>query len=281
MTDTLTAIDHLLVGVRDLDTAGRAYERLGFTLTPLGRHVGKESGNYCIMFGDDYLELKGIVDPSLPSEGFAEQLDRRGEGWIGVAFAGAADQDAADGWRGRGVEASNPLELARMVELSEGDTELRFTRVRLPETAQLGLDAFVCQHLTPESARRPEWLEHENGAVGIAGVTAVVDEPHAFRAFAEKLVGHAAVRDSDFDLVLSVGAAEIRLAARSEWRDPSRDLPPGPFIANAAVSVRNPAATARFLAARGVGIDVTPSGAVRVPRAEACGATLDFVEVPT
>ena len=281
MTDTISAIDHLLVGVRDLAAAGEAYQRLGFTLTPLGRHVGKESGNYCIMFPDDYLELKGVVDPSLPSEGFTDQLAQRGEGWIGVAFAGAADEGAANDWRERGVEASNPLELARMVELPDGDTELRFTRVRLPETARIGLDAFVCEHLTPELTRRPEWLEHENGAVGVVGVTAVVDEPHSFQAFAGKLVGAHAVRESDHDLVLKAGAAEIRLAARSEWHDPTRDLPPGPFIASAAVSVRNPAATARFLAARGVGIDVTSTGAVRVPPAEACGATLDFVEVPT
>ena len=57
-------IDHVLAGVADLEAARAAWRRLGFTVTPRGRHIGWGTGNYCIMFPDDYVELLGIVDPA-------------------------------------------------------------------------------------------------------------------------------------------------------------------------------------------------------------------------
>ena len=68
----IAGIDHLLVGVRDLESAARQWRRLGFQLTPRGRHIGWGTANYCIMFQDDYLELLGIVDPAQ----FTNNLDR-------------------------------------------------------------------------------------------------------------------------------------------------------------------------------------------------------------
>ncbi len=41
-----------------------AWETLGFTLTPRGRHIGWGTGNYCIMLESGYIELLGVVDPS-------------------------------------------------------------------------------------------------------------------------------------------------------------------------------------------------------------------------
>ena len=72
MTHQLDGIDHVLIGVRDLEAARAQYARLGFNSTPRGRHVGWGTANYCIMFERDYLELLGIVDPAQ----FTNQLDR-------------------------------------------------------------------------------------------------------------------------------------------------------------------------------------------------------------
>jgi hypothetical protein len=36
----LDGIDHLIIGVRDLEAARARYARLGFNTTPRGRHVG-------------------------------------------------------------------------------------------------------------------------------------------------------------------------------------------------------------------------------------------------
>ncbi|MFZ2004612.1 MAG: VOC family protein, partial [Stellaceae bacterium] len=57
----IAGIDHIIVGARDLEGARRDWARLGFTLTPRGRHIGQGTANYCIMFPRDYLELLGFV----------------------------------------------------------------------------------------------------------------------------------------------------------------------------------------------------------------------------
>ena len=72
MPRAITGIDHAIVGVRRLDGAAETWRRLGFTLSPRGRHYGWGTANYCIMFAHDYVELLGIVDPA----GFTNNLDR-------------------------------------------------------------------------------------------------------------------------------------------------------------------------------------------------------------
>ena len=82
----IDGIDHVIIGVHDLEAARRIYTRLGFTVSPRGRHLGRGTANYCMMFDADYLELRGIVDASQ----FTDDLDRfleRGEGLNGVVFS--------------------------------------------------------------------------------------------------------------------------------------------------------------------------------------------------
>ncbi|TMK28796.1 MAG: VOC family protein, partial [Alphaproteobacteria bacterium] len=61
MRNGIAGIDHVIIGVRDLERARMGWTRLGFTLTPRGRHLGQGTANYCIMFPRDYLELLGFV----------------------------------------------------------------------------------------------------------------------------------------------------------------------------------------------------------------------------
>ena len=62
MRSGLAGIDHVVLGVRDLERARMGWTRLGFTLTPRGRHLGQGTANYCIMFARDYVELLGFVE---------------------------------------------------------------------------------------------------------------------------------------------------------------------------------------------------------------------------
>ncbi len=53
-------IDHVVINVRDeMPQAAAIFARLGFALTPPGRHT-LGSINHLAMFGPDYLELWGI-----------------------------------------------------------------------------------------------------------------------------------------------------------------------------------------------------------------------------
>ncbi|MFQ5533923.1 MAG: VOC family protein, partial [Sphingomonadales bacterium] len=56
MAHGITGIDHAIVLASDLEQARETYRRLGFTLTPRGRHSGSPTDNYRVMFKHDYFE---------------------------------------------------------------------------------------------------------------------------------------------------------------------------------------------------------------------------------
>ena len=73
----ITGIDHILLAVRDLDAARMGWTRLGFTLSPRGKHLGRGTGNYCIMFLRDYIELFGVVGGERVSPEYTQFLAAR------------------------------------------------------------------------------------------------------------------------------------------------------------------------------------------------------------
>ena len=92
--DGIAGIDHVIVAVRELEGARTAWRRLGFTLSPRGRHIGQGTGNYCVMFPADYIELLGVVDPADSVDRIEAFLARR-EGPMGLAFAPAGSAEDA------------------------------------------------------------------------------------------------------------------------------------------------------------------------------------------
>ena len=61
---TYVYLDHVLIGVRDLDETAAAFGRLGFTMTPEGVHPGRGTHNRLVVFGPEYLEMISVRDPS-------------------------------------------------------------------------------------------------------------------------------------------------------------------------------------------------------------------------
>ena len=186
--DAIAGIDHVILGVRELETARATWRRLGFSLSPRGRHIGQPTGNYCVMFPGDYIELLGLVD----SDGSAHRLSNFlawREGLMGVAFApvGSAEEARAALSR-RGLHPSEPRPLARQIELPEGTALPRFSLVSLPPEETPGLDSFLCSHLTPELMRRPDWLDHPNGATGLKAIHVLVESTAPLLAAYDRLV---------------------------------------------------------------------------------------------
>lgn len=54
----IESLDHPVIAARDLDAARVTFERLGFTVPPRGSHVEWGTGNLCIMFRGDYIEIQ-------------------------------------------------------------------------------------------------------------------------------------------------------------------------------------------------------------------------------
>jgi catechol 2,3-dioxygenase-like lactoylglutathione lyase family enzyme len=89
MSNGIAGIDHIIVGVRNLEATRQNWQRLGFTVTPRGRHIGQGTANYCIMFGRDYLELLGFVERDEHAHRLETFLAQR-EGPMSVAFRAGA-----------------------------------------------------------------------------------------------------------------------------------------------------------------------------------------------
>src|SRR5215470_482095 len=74
----ILGVDHVVVVVRDLDAAAAQWRKLGFTLSPRGTHSPQMgTANYTIMFGEDYLELIGVLAATEHNKPTRELLARR------------------------------------------------------------------------------------------------------------------------------------------------------------------------------------------------------------
>lgn len=179
-------LDHVAHFVPDIDRAGRALERLGFTLTPFsaqshrtdpaGPPIPAGTGNRCVMLESGYLEfLTPTGDTAL-----AAQLRAAIERYVGVhliAF-GTATPEADHARLSRaGFEPLHPVDLQRNVGSAGGSGVARFTVVRVPPGRMAeGRIQFCCHH-TPELLWQPRWMQHANGATALTGVLICVEDP--------------------------------------------------------------------------------------------------------
>jgi catechol 2,3-dioxygenase-like lactoylglutathione lyase family enzyme len=277
----ITGIDHVLLAVRDLDAARMGWTRLGFTLSPRGTHLGRGSGNYCIMFPHDYVELFGIVGSERVNPEYTAFLAAR-EGAMKLAWATADSDAAAVALRVLGFHPDMPRDLGRQLELPEGTVVPRFKIVALPPGETPALSSFLCEQLTPDLMRRPEWLVHANGATGLLGVTIVVDDTAPLLDCYEHLFGLADVHTTDDILAVRVGRHRILFAGAEDFAamHPEIDLDgraKPPFIALLSLAVGDPEATADYLTTWQIPYDAAADGRLLVPAGEANGAVLEFV----
>lgn len=282
VADAITGIDHLLIGVRDLDSARRTWGKLGFSLTPRGRHVGWGTANYCVMFDGHYIELLGILDPKQ----FTNNLDRfleHGEGLMGLAFA-TADADAAARALGHhGIHVESPSELARLLELPNGDAELAFRVVHLSGSTTPGVPAFVVEHLTPELVWQAPWLEHPNGARGIVSMTAVVADTGAAAEAYGELFGDDRIEAGEGVVSVDTGAGAIRLVTADvlQGEQPGTIAPPEvrtPWLAVLRLAVSDRTQTVTYLEDVDVPYHQDGRGTLRIAPRETCGVLLELVE---
>jgi catechol 2,3-dioxygenase-like lactoylglutathione lyase family enzyme len=186
----ITRLDHVVIAVANLDVAAATYRKLGFTLTPRGLHDGKGTGNHCIMFAKTYIELLGIVDASGAEGRLAQRVNACGEGGIAIAY-GADDADkTCAALRAADIEAEDPNDLARPLDLDGKRDMVRFRNVMMPNLTLPGTMQFVCAHLTPELTRaRHGWQLHPSGATNVDKIVLAHDRPHDEVASFESLFG--------------------------------------------------------------------------------------------
>jgi catechol 2,3-dioxygenase-like lactoylglutathione lyase family enzyme len=279
----IAGIDHVILGVRDLEAARRNWSRLGFTLSPRGRHIEQPTANYCVMFASDYIELLGVIGPDASRHRLGDFLAFR-EGLMGIAFAplGSAEEARA-ALAERGLHPSAPRALARRIELPEGETLPRFNLVSLPRDETPGLDCFLCSHLTPELMRRGEWLHHPNGAAELEAVYVLVDSTPPLLPAYDRLFGIGQVTTTDAVASVLVGNQRLVFSTPDDFQTmhPGVELDPDfalPGIIALEITVARRDSTAAYLREHRIASAELPDGTLAVAAREANGAVLFFRE---
>ena len=151
----------------------------------------------------------------------------------------------------------------------------------LPADETPELDCFICTHLTPELMRRPEWLHHPNGALGLRGIHVLVDSTAALLEPYDRLFGIQQVTTTDAVASVHVGPHRIVFSTPDDFStmypalDFQSDFPlPGIVSVEFAVAKRDD--TADYLAEQQVPFDELPDGSLVVPAREASGPILFF-----
>jgi catechol 2,3-dioxygenase-like lactoylglutathione lyase family enzyme len=276
----ITGIDHTLVGVRDLEAARTAWSRLGFTVTPRGRHIGWGTGNYCVMLEEGYIELLGIVDPSQFSNNLDKLLETR-EGLLGLAFATPDANACRDALAAAGLKPDGPKQLKRNLELPTGTVTPEFRLVFLPPESTPEVSAFVTHHLSPELIRRPDWLQHANGAQRLLSVTIACADPVEAAMGYLPIFGPDRIKVTDQMTSVSCGAGALRFmkvdALPKLYPGVMPDsLPDLPFLIGMKLLVTDKVRCVSRLKGAGVAIREIQRGCL-IPPAEANGVILEFV----
>ncbi len=175
----LKALDHVIIGVRDLALAASTFsEKIGLAVSGGGVHPSGGTANRIIVIGDTYLELITVQHPDEAQQSILNRL-ALGEGFLN--FVLASDDISADSAaiRQRGVSVLGPT--AGSLTSPEGKARgWRRSDIEQPDLTQHY--PFLIQHdLTGEERRDAlaGWQhppEHSSGAIKVLSTTIAVED---------------------------------------------------------------------------------------------------------
>jgi catechol 2,3-dioxygenase-like lactoylglutathione lyase family enzyme len=185
-------LDHLVIGVRDLDAAGALYEQLGFRVGARNRHPwGTE--NRIVQFPGSFLELITIGDATaIPAHearrfsfgAFVRDALARCEG-MSMLVLESSDSDAdAAAFQAAGIGDFEPFFFERQAKRPDGsEVRVAFSLAFAEDRAAPDCGFFVCQQHEPQNFWNPAFQQHENGAQALSAVAFVADDPARHERF--------------------------------------------------------------------------------------------------
>jgi hypothetical protein len=214
-------LDHLVLPVRDLETASNRLSALGFTVAPVGTHPFG-TVNACVFFADGtFLEPIAIGQRET-----AEEAARAGNAFVArimaYRFRVAEDgfcalvmgsDDADDDHRrfvATGHSGGDIVSFSRPFKTSAGDEDtasfkLAFAAdLRAPDAF-----AFTCERINVPAVDRSALQRHENGVLSISEIVAVEQNPTDFQYLLQEVVAERKVEASSFGMRIVTGGAAI------------------------------------------------------------------------
>lgn len=263
-------LDHVGYFVADAAAAAAALDRAGFAPTPISVQVNPDpaggpprltgTGNVCAMLRAGYVEvLFKTADTPLGAEFDAARA--RYDGLHLVAFA-VADAEAHHArLTAAGFQMQPLVKMQRPVETATGPGTAAFEVVRVKPGEMAEGRVQMLLHRTENTVWQPRWLEHPNGARGLAGLTIVVaDVAEAARRYARFTGRPATAIDGGFRFALDRGSVELIDAAAWTRRWPAMPLPSLPYMGACTLEVASLEETARVLRSSGSAVAESEAG---------------------
>jgi hypothetical protein len=131
--------------------------------------------------------------------------------------------------------------------------------------------------------RRPDWLDHPNGANGLKGIHMLVEHTTPLLPAYDRLFGIQQVTTTDTVASIRVGRHRLVLSTPDDFvtMHPGIDLDPGfglPGIVSLELGIERRDKTADYFKQRQIAFEELPDGGLIVPAKEANGAILFFSE---
>jgi catechol 2,3-dioxygenase-like lactoylglutathione lyase family enzyme len=285
-TADIDSINHVGMVARDLAATAARYEAMGFMLTPYSPHSGAwkpgepvqtfRSGNRCVMFAKNYLEILANEDPTQPTPRLAGYLKHHQGAHI-ICF-NTEDSHAVDKrLAGVGIRTSGVIPLQREIDTPDGVRTAKFERVQFaPEDSPEGYIQ-AARHLTPQYIYQPRYIAHPNQCIELSDTIVVTDDLDGFAQKYARYLGTKPAREGDtvrfrFPLVSTLTLVRLRDAPALV---PGTLFPPIPGIAAVAFRTRDLAAQRRRLLDHGFTANEAGQRLV-VPAEEASGLAIIF-----
>jgi hypothetical protein len=220
-------LDHIVVAVRDLTAAGRAWEALGFTVTPENRHPWGTI-NRLVQLDGFFVELLAIGDESLIDEPDADALSfgafnrdflKTGEGasmLVAESKDPAADREA---FEHLGLHVYAPFSFERTATFKDGSTgKVGFDLTFLTDPLLPDLAFFTCRNRYPDMFWNADFQNHANGASQIRAVYFVSQDPSDHHEFLGGFTGQREMRATSLGLDVVTPRGKICVLNPDAWR---------------------------------------------------------------
>ncbi|MBO0347288.1 VOC family protein [Roseibium sp. CAU 1637] len=219
-------LDHIVVAVKDLEAAGKAWQALGFTVTPTNHHAWG-TANKLVQLDGFFVELLSVAEPDKIVEAtetafsfgaFNRDFLKTGEGIsMLVADSLGAEQDRAD-YQRLGLKTYEPFGFEREANLPDGATAkvaFDLTFATDPHGPELGF--FACHNKYPENFWKPAFQSHANGATAVSALYMVAGDPSDHHEFLGGFIGQREMRATSLGLELPTARGEINVLTRQAY----------------------------------------------------------------
>ncbi len=239
-------LDHLVLGVHDLDAAGSFYEQLGFKVGARNRHPWG-THNRIVQFPGTFLEIITVGEAGLIPEhapyrfsfgAFVRDALAKGEGFSMLVLESSdATADNAS-FHASGIGTFEPFFFERQAVRPDGAAvRVAFSLAFATNPGAPGQGFFVCQQHEPQNFWNPAFQSHPNGAQGVTGVTLVTDVPCDHAGFFEAFAGVRQPVVADHGLMFGLPRGAINVVTPHHARTSMGHEGPVPSLAGFTVPV--------------------------------------------